>query len=1061
MSPYACTDTHGYAALARALAPRKPITVSQWADLERGLSSKGSAQPGRWVTANNPPLREPMDCMSSRSTVREVVLMFPVQMGKALALDTPIATPTGWTTMGDIQTGDTVFGQNGQPTTVIATSEVFTDHLCYRITFSDGAQIVADAGHRWNVIDLQRCNEARKEIKRREARKEQGMPQRRRMEVSPDESSHERILTTEEIAVSHRSRRNSRYAVRLTEPLDMPDAILPIDPYTLGVWLGDGNSASAQITQHINDAPHIINQLEKAGYTVVERANRNGTLTLAIDPHGHRNGMCRRGHILANVGTYSGMRGGKTTTTCAECARQAAMKWKNGNAMDAVIYKSFHSLLIESNLLKNKHIPIEYLRASRRQRLELLQGLMDTDGTCATSGECEITSSYPVLANGIIDLIRTLGIKPGLSIKKTKTLDSWRIRFTAYSDMPVFSLPRKLSRQAIRAGRGVAETTRRHISKVEQVATVPTRCIAVNNANHLFLCGRELIPTHNTEVAINALGYCMDHDPGPVMVCLPGEVSMDKWVAQKLHPAIDESPAVKRSLTSVSSRDASNTRTFKDFAGGQLYIEHAGSPARLKSTSVRTLIVDEVDEFANNFGGGDDPLEMLKARTSAFPSTSKRLYISTPQIKGRSRIEDLWLQSDQRHYHVPCPHCGHCQPLEWSGMGWSQDGQQVWYVCQECGAMIDEQHKTRMIGAGEWVAHNVGAKMRGYHINCLYYQIGLGPRWAEMVSDWRTALNDPAKLKTFTNDRLAQPWEDAAMRNVRHDAIADRVEPYALRTAPLGVLCITAGVDTQDNRLAVQIVGWGRGMAFWILDYIELPGDPASPEVWTSLTELINRPIQHASGGVLRVEALAQDAGGHRTEHVKAFAYERRIKRPMVIFGAIANNAPVLSKGKVQEFTWRGAPDKRSVMIYHVGTVAVKHWIYSQLGADADKAPDLRQTHFSGELSPDYFPGLVSETFNPHKNRFDKKRGARNEALDTLVYAFAAAHHPELRLHRFSSKDWDALEVRLTGQADNVKTIVSPTPVTPDSYQNDIVPSKKSPVTHKPAPPPKSFRRDW
>ena len=184
-----------------------------------------------------------------------------------------------------------------------------------------------------------------------------------------------------------------------------------------------------------------------------------------------------------------------------------------------------------------------------------------------------------------------------------------------------------------------------------------------------------------TEVAINTLGYCMDHDPGPVMVCLPGEVSMNKWVAQKLHPAIEETPAMLRALRSVASRDAANTRTFKDFAGGQLYVEHAGSPSRLKSTTVRTLLVDEVDEFANNLTGGDDPVDMLNGRTSAFPGTYKRLYISTPQIKGTSRIEQLFEASDQRRYHVPCPHCGHLQHLQWSGLHWSAGAQHAWYVC--------------------------------------------------------------------------------------------------------------------------------------------------------------------------------------------------------------------------------------------------------------------------------------------------------------------------------------------------------------------------------------------
>ena len=552
-----------------------------------------------------------------------------------------------------------------------------------------------------------------------------------------------------------------------------------------------------------------------------------------------------------------------------------------------------------------------------------------------------------------------------------------------------------------------------------------------------------------TEVAINALGYCMDHDPGPVMVCLPGEVSMNKWVAQKLNPAIDESPAMKRALSSVASRDAANTRTFKDFAGGQLYIEHAGSPSRLKSTTVRTLLVDEVDEFANNLSGGDDPLEMLNGRTSAFPATYKRLYISTPQIKGLSRIEQLWAKSDQRRYHVPCPHCGHMQHLQWSGLHWTPDASACWYVCQECGASIDEHHKQAMIAAGEWVPGNPGAKMRGYHINCLYYQFGLGPRWLDLVEMWREAQNDPARLKTFVNDRLAEPWEDAAMRAVRHNAIADRAEPYKLRTAPMGVVHITAGVDTQDNRLAVQIVGWGAGMAFWVLDYVELPGDPADDAVWAALTELLNTPIQHASGATLRVEAYAHDMGGHRTEAVKHYVRQRRVRRPMAIFGAVANNAPVLGKGKMADVDWRGRLDKRGVLTYQVGTVAAKHWLYGRLSTDAEKDSDTRVTHFSDELDPSFFAGLVSETFNPAKNRFEKRRGARNEPLDTWVYAYAAAHHPELRLHRYTRADWERAAARiLTKAPDGVYEAGGDSPATESAQppQPSAAPAKRPTV---------------
>ncbi len=521
-----------------------------------------------------------------------------------------------------------------------------------------------------------------------------------------------------------------------------------------------------------------------------------------------------------------------------------------------------------------------------------------------------------------------------------------------------------------------------------------------------------------TEVAVNVLGYCMDHNPGPIMVCLPGEVSMNKWVAQKLHPAIEETPAMQRALTSVASRDASNTRTFKDFAGGQLYIEHAGSPQRLKSTSVRTLLVDEVDEFANNLSGGDDPVDMLNGRTSAFPGSYKRLYISTPQIKGLSRIGYLFEKSDQRRYHVPCPHCGEMQPLEWAGLHWNQDCSRAWYVCRECGAIIDEHHKTDMIAAGSWVAANHGAASRGYHINCLYYPFGLGPRWHELAQMWVEAQNDPAKLKTFINDRLAEEWEDAAMRSIKHNAIADRAEPYSLRMAPDGVLRITAGVDTQDNRLAVQLVGWGVGMASFVLDYVELPGDPADDAVWAALTDLLNRPISHACGGLMTVDAVLIDTGGHRGEAVKHWVRQRRVRRPMAGFGAVANTAPVLGKGKLVDVNWRGQLDKRGVSLYQVGTVAAKHWLYGRLSTDAEKEPEQRLFHTTQDLDAAYFTGLVSETYNPAKNRFEKRRGARNEPLDTWVYAYAAAHHPELRLHRWRQHEWDIARKQLLARAE-------------------------------------------
>ncbi|HDS1131792.1 TPA: phage terminase large subunit family protein, partial [Stenotrophomonas maltophilia] len=436
-----------------------------------------------------------------------------------------------------------------------------------------------------------------------------------------------------------------------------------------------------------------------------------------------------------------------------------------------------------------------------------------------------------------------------------------------------------------------------------------------------------------SQLATNAMAYWMDYAPGPMMYALPGEVSMNKWIAQKLNPMIEVCAAVKKALTSTASRDSANQRTFKDFAGGQLFVEHMGSPQRLKSSTVKYLQVDEIDEAPQQLSTGDDPVKMLDGRTSSFPTTYKRQYISTPGIAGLSRIAKLYDKSDQRRYHVPCPHCGHFQALQWSGLVWSPDKSRAWYACCECGVAIEEHCKTEMIAKGRWVAANPDSQIRGYTINCLYYQFGLGPRWLDLVKEWLEAQGDPASLKTFVNDRLAETWEDPAMRAVKHNVIKDRAEPYALRSAPQGVLAITVGVDTQDNRLAIHVVGWGRGMTAWTLDYVELQGDPAEEAVWVALTDLLNRAIEREDGALLRPMAVAIDAGGHRTEAVKNYVRQRRITRPMCIFGAVPNNAPVLSKGKLADVTWKGKTDKRGITINHVGTVAAKHYLYSRLSA--------------------------------------------------------------------------------------------------------------------------------
>jgi phage terminase large subunit GpA-like protein len=565
-----------------------------------------------------------------------------------------------------------------------------------------------------------------------------------------------------------------------------------------------------------------------------------------------------------------------------------------------------------------------------------------------------------------------------------------------------------------------------------------------------------------SEVEANILGYSMEENPGPIMVVLPGEVSAGKWIDQKLNPLIEETPALQRVLTSVGSRESSNRRSFKDFQGGQLYIEHAGNPVRLKGTSAMLVLVDEFSSFASELKSGDDPDELLNGRSSAFPSTYKRLKVGTPEIAGRCRVSALYALSDRRRWYFPCPDCQHEQPFEWSGLHWNPEATHCWYACRDCGVVIEEYQKTRLIASGQWVPENPESKIRGYHANALYYPMGLGPRWLDLVHMWQAAQGDPAKLKTFINDRLAEPWEDPAMRAVKFNIIADRAEPLPLRPVPHWVLAATAGVDTQDNRLAVQILGWGRGMACWPIDYVELPGDPNDDAVWAALTDLLSTPIEHSSGALLRIDGSAQDMFGHRTEAVKSYVRSQRIRRHIAIFGATANNAVPLGKGKLQEINWRGNLDKRGVHAYPVGTVAIKNMLYSLLGSDADKQPEQRRVRFSDELGREYFGGLTSETYNPKKNRYEKTRGApRNEPLDTWVYGYAAALHPELRLNRWTKANWDAREAQLLASVEKRALDSRETSSTTASVNPANVDSRETQPVKQAAAAAPAWKRRW
>lgn len=519
-----------------------------------------------------------------------------------------------------------------------------------------------------------------------------------------------------------------------------------------------------------------------------------------------------------------------------------------------------------------------------------------------------------------------------------------------------------------------------------------------------------------TEGGSNWLGYIMTHAKGPTAVLMPTEKSLNDWVSQKFEPMATETPVVASVLARRSNNSSDNNAQRKKFTGGILYFKTAGSTAELKSTSLRYAIADEVDEWDWSTDQGD-PLGLLDVRLTAF-FDRKLFAVSSPTMKDASRIEELFDGGDRRRYHVPCPHCNELQPLVWANLKWRKHPENprrildAWYTCRECGGEIPEHHKPAMLaelghgGQARWVPAAPDAPYPSYHISALYSPIGLGLSWRELAAEWIAAQDDPAKLMRFMNTRLGETWADRS-KDIKANVLEARAEPYPLRSVPPGCLLITVGVDVQDNRIEFQVLGHGKGERTWTLDYHVIPGNPADDALWDAAADYINAVrYTNTHGRELISEACAIDTGGHHTHAVYAFVRARRVRRALACKGASTPGKAILGKPSAQDVNWRGITQKRGVMLYLVGADTAKHLLYNRLGGDADKPAEDRKVHFSNQLESPYYDQLVSETFNPRKNRWEIKKGKRNEALDTWILAVAASHHPELYVHKWKAADW-------------------------------------------------------
>ena len=487
-----------------------------------------------------------------------------------------------------------------------------------------------------------------------------------------------------------------------------------------------------------------------------------------------------------------------------------------------------------------------------------------------------------------------------------------------------------------------------------------------------------------TEATVNFLGYCMDHAPAPVMVLMPTLDSRDKWKAQKLNPLLQDTPVIRDLLGGQRSRDAANSKDMIDFPGGVLFLAGGNSPNSYAQSSVRYLIMDDLDRFPGEVGEEGDPVALAKGRTKAF-ARAKRLFISTPTVAGESMIERGYAESDQRRYHVACPHCHTYQPLEWGGpetehgIKWraNEAGLDAWYVCAHCHGEIYEHHKPGMLAGGRWIATHPERSARGYHISALYAPIGLGPSWRDLAEDWKAAVKSPGTLRTFVNTHLGECWEEQG-DHADPVGLLSRLEDYEQKPKSLAR---TGGVDVQKDRLEVSIVDWDLGEEAWLMDHIIVPGDTAKPEVWAQLDE----ELAHWAP-----ECVAIDSG-YNTSMVYAYCEKRRWA--LAVKGRAGPGVPIVEDEKARRQRLR-RQRKKGITVHIVGDDQAKALIYSRLKM-TEVGPGY--IHFPQDPSFDdeYFAQLTAEKL------VTKMRGTRpylqwvqtrprNETLDCLKYNFAA-----------------------------------------------------------------------
>jgi phage terminase large subunit GpA-like protein len=509
-----------------------------------------------------------------------------------------------------------------------------------------------------------------------------------------------------------------------------------------------------------------------------------------------------------------------------------------------------------------------------------------------------------------------------------------------------------------------------------------------------------------TKILDNAVGYYLHQDPSPILVVQPRVEDAEDYSSTEIAPMLRDTPVLAEITGDLKAKDGSQKllkRVFRN--GSSVTFVGANSPGGFRRITVRVIIFDEVDGYpVSGAGHGGDQISLGIRRGETF--WNRRIVLgSTPTKKGLSRIGKAFEDTDQRRFFVECPHCRERQVLEWGGkdtpygIKWAKDAngkglpETAYYACRHNGCVIEEADKPAMIAGGEWRATRPFSGKAGFHI-WTGYSLHVNASWSKLVAEWLEKKSDPLERQTFINEVLGEEYEDLGQDALSERTLATQTEQWAAEV-PDGVAVLTAGIDVQDDRVEIEVVGWGRNEESWSIAHEVIEGDPDTTMLWDSVDAYLKRIWRRGDGRGFEVMATCVDSGGHHTQRVYTFSRERLGRRIWAIKGESARGG---ARSPVWPTKRPSARNKATFRPIIIGVNAAKDVIRTRLHL---KVPPLGEAspgfmHFPADRDINYFAQILAErstlkTIGGKSYRvWEQLPGRANEALDMRVYAYAA-----------------------------------------------------------------------